>query len=65
MRAKKEYIEAMDELNLLLARKRQLEKQILKGRLDLYSQYNQVWLHILKVQYPIHFKWAKDDEPKK
>ncbi len=55
----------MDELNLLLARKRQLEKQILKGRLDLYSQYNQVWLHILKVQYPIHFKWAKDDEPKK
>jgi hypothetical protein len=53
-----------EELQKLMASKKELEKQILKGRLDLHSHYNQVCLQILKLQFPIRFKWSTNKEPK-
>ena len=62
---KNEYIEQMEALNRLMIRKKELEELILKGRQDLYWEYNQVWLQIMQIQYPIHFKWYQDKDPNK
>ncbi len=55
----------MDDLNSLLERKKQFEKLILKGRRDLFKEYNEVYLKILKIRYLIHFNWPENGHDKK